>query len=294
MMSKGFEVNIPVIKGVGPSVYGVLEAAWLLPALLIGAKNRIWEIPCPPRMGQVTKVWLQFGYMIYNGVQYELTPEGERLMAVIPLLDYEFSMMNQQLDENYVTDPNKYVQLRTALAAYTEHFTQPLLDFVAHSSSPGAANILDFGGGDGIYLEAALDARPMAMGYLFDKAPGDRLKDDPRVEIMTEQFANITACFPLGNLDTIIVSEVLHVMGGEKQLHVITALAALLKPGGNMILIEQYPNFRLDWRMEAMTEQGACLAPNDILSLTDAMGGELKLLSNLSCATHYAANFTRV
>jgi hypothetical protein len=292
----GFDVNLPYIEGVGPSVYGILEAAWLVPAMIAGAYNRIWEYnENVHKMSNVTKIWLEFGWLATDvDGNIELTASGERLLEVIPLVDYEFSMMNQQLDKDYVTDPRKYEQLRTALANYTEQFMAPLLRYVACLPSPGATAILDFGGGDGVYLEAVLRAIPEANGYLYDKAPGTRLAGNHSVEIIVAQFSEITDHFKLGSLDFIIVSEVLHVMGKEVQHHAITTLTALLKTGGKIVIIEQQPNFRLDWRMEAMTEAGACLTVPDIVALADSLSGSLVVTGNQISATHYALVFTKV
>jgi len=292
----GFDVRLPYISEIGPSVYGILEAAWLVPAILAGVNNRIWEYnPTVHKLQNVIKIWEEFGWLDGDGDSLKLSASGERLVKIAPLVDYEFSMMNQQLDRNYVTDPRKYSKLRAALAVYTEEFMPNLLRYVACLTSPGSdKKVLDFGGGDGVYLEATLHACPDAIGYLYDKAPGTRLAGNQSTEIIVADFADVTNHFQLSSLDTIIVSEVLHVLGKEKQHTVMTTLVALLKTGGKLVVIEQQPNFRLDWRMEAMTEAGACLTPSDVVALADSLSGALTKTGEQTSATHHVFVFTKV
>jgi SAM-dependent methyltransferase len=284
-------------KGVSP--YAVLEAAWCLPAIIHGIRNKIWSHPYDTRLmpHPVLVLWAEMGLLEVHEqdddtAQPVLTQGGEDIVKLGELFEYEFSMMLQQLEGDYTTKPEKYRSLRKALACYTDLYLQPLVDWIWSESEH--YRILDFGGGDGYILRKLLEASSnTSSGVLFDKAPSLEagFLDNLSVELFTGDFLAPDNSFVKDHphqFDTIVFSEVMHCLGPLQYDIVLSQLAKLLTPGGRVFVIEQHQNFRLNWRMHDMTKGGMALTPDMVRDVFDTMTHlGLQTLEQRSTATHH-------
>lgn len=294
LFQNGMEFIYPRTED-GPSLYGLLEGAWMFAALIKGIRTKVWRAD-PKEPNPVASAWARQGLIavLENDGKQEivLTKAGENVIACAGLLEYEFSMMSQQLSGDYVTDPVKYAGLRTALGSYSKRFLPDMHDWVVRQAVMDGGRFFDFCGGDGEYLLNFLRKWPCAQGMLYDRAPaipdaqgaldpyvrmgikgGDAFADD-------QFFANHAGAY-----DIVLLSEILHCKGPEQRQFLLRRAASLLKPGGVVLVIEQYPNLRLDWRMQDMTEGGECISEQQLCIEADVAG--LVAVSGIKSVSHY-------
>lgn len=291
----------------GISPYALLEAAWCLPAILYGIRNKIWigehsktVVPHP-----VLVLWVEMGLLLVseeNGddLVVTLTEGGSNVVAMHELFEYEFSMMIQQLDGDTETKPEKYKSLRGALGHFSDIYLEALVGWVIDKSD--RVRILDFGGGDGHMLRKLLDSTHDGQNYrgsgvLLDKAPtmDPGMWDHYPVEIYCENFLEkltLVREHP-HEFDTIVVSEVLHCLNMQQISVVIPKLARLLAPGGKLFIIEQGQNFRLNWRLHDFTDGGFTQTPDVVREMFEARPNlELIVAEQIATATHHATVLT--
>lgn len=299
LFKNGTEVIFATTQ-LGPSLYSILEAAWMLPALIEGIRSKVWEEDLKTQ-NPVTGVWFKLGLLApaYKGADaaptsMKLSESGERVAACVDLLEYEFSMIQQQLDGNFKTDPSKYANLRKGLAAYTSNFMPEVTKFVS-AMLPEGGRMFDFCGGSGEYLAHAIATVKNSTGILFDKAPGleirgttisvitgDAKLPHPVFEVMAEDG---------GQIDLVLMSEILHCMGEPERKEAISKCFKMLKVGGKLIVLEQFPNMRLDWRLFNMTTDGVCLPMERLVYEVQAF--DLKPVSTIEAVAHYGVVFEK-
>ena len=290
-----------------PSIYSLLEGVWSFAAILKGIKDKIWERVYPVgELPPVVQLWYDIGLLELvpsstdESLVATLSSKGDAVFMMEDLLEYEFSMVNQQLDTDYQTDPEKYKKLRKALGDYSHVYLKELHIWLS-DSIPRGSHILDFGGGEGKYLQSVLNAHfgKGTTGVLLDKAPSYAIKDSkvaPFVNVKQYNFTDnsfIEEC--KGRFKAIIISEVLHVMSPDRRVETYNQLWDLLAPDGLLFILEQHTNLRLDWRMYDMTEGGSCISLQDMIEEVHSVlpTAQLPLKEYIELPTHYGVMFEK-
>lgn len=301
LFQNGMELLFPRTED-GPSIYALMEGAWMFAALIQGIRTKVWEsdinkpnpvAACWAKLGLVEVVALEIHPVQHKG---QLTEAGHRVVACQGLLEYEFSMMKQQLDSNFTTDPAMYQQLRGGLEHYARAFLPDMHDWITQQVAFDGALFFDFCGGDGGYLHSFLKTWPQAQGMLFDREPGMRGSHDvvSRTGIKAgdafgdDQFFRNHA----GAYDVVLMSEILHCKGPEDRQFLLQRAKSLLKPTGVLLVVEQYPNLRLEWRMHDMTEAGQCLSEQQVAFEAEAAG--FMAVSGINSFTHYGLRLEQI
>lgn len=283
----GNTAHFSYIDKLGLSPYSLLEGAWAFVGIIEGIRTEIWY---GDKHHPIFKLWVSLE--LIDKDTGELTIAGSNIVNTQDLFEYEFSMMQQQLVHDFETDPNKYVKLRGALERYSdiylEELTKWMIDLI-----PEGGRVLDFGGGNGHYLHKILVANQTATGILYDKAPATFIPPQfvGRMVIKKESFKDETGFFQefVGCFDSIVMSEVLHCIAVEEWPKTINLLTGLLKSGGSLIILEQQHGFRLDWRLQSLSD-GMSIPPAfisrklDEIVLTDS---SLSVSLIMDAPTHY-------
>lgn len=300
LFTHGLEFLFPRTED-GPSLYALLEAAWTVTALVRGIRERVWDQPVAGP-NPIAVCWVKLGLLEVVNAQEQgaelqsalrVTPAGHRVISCQGLLEYEFDMMQQQLSGNFETDPAKYARLRQGLAAYTTAFLPDTLQWVAEQAQPALGRIrplmFDFCGGEGGYLHHFLRQWPEGQGILFDRQLPDYVPADvkPRMAAAVGDAFGSDEFFAqhAGAYDIVLLSEILHCKGYEARLELLRRAKALCKPGGVVLVVEQYPNLRLEWRMNDMTEAGQCLSEQQ--TAVEAAEVGLIAVSGIHSLSHY-------
>lgn len=288
----------------GPSLYAILEGAWLGAALVQGIRSKVWECD-PTKPNPIAASWANTGLLevktvekgeMAGAVYCTLTPAGERVVACADLLEYEYSMIQQQLDSNFKTDPAKYRALRKGLENYAGAFLPEMVDWVSRGGdAPMDVKPLmfDFCGGNGGYLRAFLRFNPDAAGMLFDRDPGVGELGGVlnRMGIYSGDAMGSSVWFAsqAGAYDVVLMSEILHCKGKEERLFMLRRAKSLLKPGGSILVVEQFPGLRMEWRMNDMTQGGQCLLEAQVVAEAQECG--LMGVAGIHCLSHYGIRF---
>jgi SAM-dependent methyltransferase len=309
LFSNGMQFLFPRTED-GPSIYAVMEGAWMFAALIKGIRQKVWESN-PTEANPVATCWARLGLIEVEdrgidlnreqeGPQVYLTGAGKRVIDCQALLEYEFSMMQQQLDGAFETDPAKYVALRGGLENYSVAFLPDMHQWVAEQgklSVPNPLKFFDYCGGNGGYLASFLAANPTAQGLLYDREPGltkasgavlarmgikagDAFKDD-------QFFANHAGAY-----DVVLLSEILHCKGPAERQFLLQRAKSLLKLSGVLLVIEQYPNLRLEWRMHDMTEAGQCISEQMVAA--EAQDAGFMAVSGIHSLSHFGIRLEQV
>lgn len=309
IFSHGNQFLFPRCEDGAPSLYGLLEGVNVFGMVLYGLRSKIWLRAVPNQPDAVAACWAQLGLL---GVEHHesgprpvLTDIGKRVVACADLLEYEFTMLNKQVDGRaQATDPALYSQLRKGLSAFADNFLQPMLAFISNElytvnpNKPEQLEVLDFCGGDGYYLKALRDHDPLLKLTLVDRVAMPELDaqahniESLAGDVLADNGANpiLDLHFDDRRFDLIIMSEILHCKGAENRAKLIRSAASLLKPGGKLIVIEQFPNSRLEWRMEVMTGEGKTLIHDQVAYEVQAVEG-LKPSSFIQGVSHYGITF---
>ncbi len=277
LFQNGMELLFPRTED-GPSIYALMEGAWMFAALIQGIRTEVWKsdiskpnpvAACWAKLGLLEVVTATIGGLpIHEDQRGILTAAGQRVVDCQGLLEYEFSMMNQQLDSNFVTDPAMYQKLRGGLDNYARAFMPDMHYWITQQAALDGGLFFDFCGGDGGYLHSFLKAWPQAQGMLFDRAPKPPLNLDtgPRMSVMVGDALGDHVWFACqaGAYDVVLMSEILHCKGPKDRQFLLQRAKSLLKPTGVLLVVEQYPNLRLEWRMHDMTDGGQCLSEQEV------------------------------
>lgn len=303
LFQNGMELLFPRTED-GPSIYALMEGAWMFAALIQGIRSKVWTAPLDGP-NPVAACWAKLGLIEVKTqpatpdtdyAQYAvLTEAGHRVVACQGLLEYEFSMMKQQLDSNFTTDPTMYQQLRGGLEHYARAFLPDMHDWITRQVAFDGALFFDFCGGDGGYLHSFLKTWPAANGALFDRAPGAPLPDvAPRMCVKAGDAFGDGQFFAqqAGAYDVVLMSEILHCKGPEDRLFLLQRAKSLLKPTGVLLVVEQYPNLRLEWRMHDMTTAGQCLSEQQVAFEAEAAG--FMAVSGINSFTHYGLRLEQI
>lgn len=292
LFKHGIELLFPRTED-GPSLYALLEGAWMNVALIQGVRQKVWESAKSGEPNAVAACWANLGLLTPAG----LTPAGLRVVECVELLEYEFSMMQQQLSGDFKTDPVKYQGLRVALGNYTKQFMPDMLRWVAEQrlGDDPVQVFMDFCGGDGVYVKHWLRAWPDSYGMLFDRTTPEEMDADIAQQLAafggdalgSDQFFETYA----GTYDVLLMSEILHCKGFTERALLLERAKKLLRPGGVLLVIEQYPNLRLEWRMQDMTKDGQCLSEIEVTE--EAHNAGFLPISGIRSLSHYGIRFEK-
>lgn len=302
----GFSVKFANVDG-KPSVYSMLEGAWSFAAIVKGIRDEIWKTTYDLEdITPIVRLWYAFDLIDLKLNTHSdewlplLTSKGRLVVDTQDLLEYEFSMINQQLDSNHVTDPEKYKKLRKALGDYSVKYLPQMHEWLADNIRP-QSHILDFGGGEGKYLQSVLEAHygRGTTGVLADKSPSRAImksKIAPFVQVLEHNFTdNSFTDIYRGRFSAIIVSEVLHVMSKERREETYKQLWDLLSDNGVLFILEQHVNLRLDWRLHDMTDGGKCISKDNMIEEVHSVIYDYRLpvCSEIDLDTHYGVMFCK-
>jgi len=289
----GMEFRYPVSEH-GPSLYGMLEALWTLVALAKGSRDKVWETATPGAVDAVAAAWARMGLLVatpdQKGVQ--LTKQGANVAECAALLEYELAMIGHQLNGN-ATDPTMYAQLRNGLENYSNAYLSELLNWAAlqvkHITTPA---VLDYCGGNGAFIKRCCELHPGAYGMLIDRvAPASTpFAVEVRVGDVLAAENNPTEGLD-DQFDMVVMSEILHCKGAEDRARMIADAYRMLKVGGVLIVAEQFPGLRLEWRLAAMTEAGHTLEKEVVAFEVQAV--PFKPSGYIEAFSHYAIAFTK-
>jgi ubiquinone/menaquinone biosynthesis C-methylase UbiE len=103
----------------------------------------------------------------------------------------------------------------------------------------------DIGAGEGAFTLALADLLgPGGRIVAVDRDPGALQTNEERVRArfpaveLTTLTADMTDALPLSDLDGLVAANSLHYVRRERQVEVVRALAALLRPGGRFVIVE--------------------------------------------------------
>lgn len=281
----------------GPSLYGIMEAVWLLAALAKGGRERVWETARVGQADPVAAAWVRAGLMAPQADgSVLLTEAGVNVAACVDLIEYELAMVQRQLDGVTKTDPVMYEKLRRGLYAYTLHFLPDVLNWVTEMVPVDASTyaVLDYCGGDGCYIEHIAGGKSYVDAWMIDKAPG-RTAQLQRMGVNVRQgdvLSDPSVTEDLdGFFDLIIMSEILHCQGAKGRADMLAQANAMLKPGGMLVVIEQFPGRRLDWRLYDMTQSGQTLSEEQVAYEVQAF--PLKPVGTVHAISHYGIQFKK-
>lgn len=300
IFKNGMEFLFPTSNH-GPSLYGIMEGMWLNVMLIQGIRQRIWETAQVGNPDAVAAAWAAAGLLTVTGgeeaPQVVLTEAGQNVIACAGLLEYEFNMASHQLTGNSETDPAMYTKLRGGLSAYAEKFLPEMLEWVGGFAAQLANPImLDYCGGAGTYAKAVNRATEgRAVTWMADKA----VSPEVREELVNGHGVTIREGDVLSGVlddlgeffDLIVASEILHCKGAAERNQMLADMYRMLRPGGMLIVIEQFPTRRLEWRMEMMTAEGQTLRPEQVAFEVQAFA--LAPVGHIECVSHYGTAFVK-
>lgn len=290
----------------GPSLYGILEGAWMLPVLLKGLRTKIWEQEIPDgvkHIDPITTGWLKLGLLeplFANETDkrvtgFPLTENGKRVVACAGLLEYEFSVMEQQLNGTLETDPVKYAQLRDGLAAYSTNYLGPIYEWLGTLFDGTERKIMDYCGGKGQYLNHLMTQFEHIEGHLVDKRANEAtLPEDAyrhNYDITAPLFKEEVVDQWGGEFDLIIMSECLHCVDEKGRAAMIAHAYNLLRLGGTLVILEQFPNLRLDWRLHDLSHGGSVLGMDQVAYEVQYL--PFKPATTLQAVSHFGISFTK-
>lgn len=281
----------------GPSLYGLLEGVWSVAALVKGARIRIWEKASAGTPDPIAAAWARMGLLRATAEgDVVLTEAGHNILGCIDLLEYELAMLPRQLAaEIPPTDPAMYAQLRTGLREYANRFLRPMLEWAMQDAKAGSQMVLDYCGGSGPYARAAAQAGDNTV-WLIDKAlhPTD-----------CEEFGHLGVTLRVGNVleqpeltedlagffDLIVMSEILHCQPEAGRAVMLQQCYNMLAPGGKLVVIEQIPTTRMEWRLRDMTKGGHTICKEQMAF--EVQAHPLRPDGYIECISHYGISFKK-
>lgn len=308
LFKNGMEFLFPRTED-GPSIYSIMEGAWLFAALVKGIREKVWECD-PATPNPVAAAWARAGLLevspaVFDGLpddedlRVHLTGAGKRVVDCQALLEYEFSMMQQQLDGNFKTDPAKYKALRGGLDNYAVAFLPDMHTWIADQAptTTKTPRFFDYCGGSGGYLASFLATHKGAQGLLFDREPGVTKTSAAvlsRMGIMAGDAFGDDLFFTnhAGAYDVVLLSEILHCKGPSDRQFLLQRAKSLLRPDGVVLVVEQYPNLRLEWRMHDMTDAGQCISEQMVAA--EAQDAGFMAVSGMHSLSHYGIRLEQI
>jgi len=225
-----------------------------------------------------------------------LTFEGQEMVLSKPLLEYEFNVACERIyNEDPKTDPMNYTLLRRGLGKYfDQHIQKTFIDVFKGSFKIGhseelPARVLDLGCGSGQYSIAINNLHLPIQLTLVDKS------DDHKHLPFNNFQADIAqpGVIYTNQYDYIIMSEIIHCMSENEITNVLDGINDCLTPKGRVIVTEQFPSHRMDWRMETYSEGGKMYTSGEIASFFEKIEMVEVGFAENSNQSHYLQTFSR-
>ena len=280
----GFYCPVALTEHQDVSPYGLLEMLWMAPAILEGIRTEVW---LKDTITPVYTLWVNFG-LIEDG---KLSDAGRRMCSLEGLFEYEIGMVQQQLIGDTTTDPAQYAKLRQGLAAYTDNYLDRFTDFLG-SALPANGYMVDLAGGVGALTSQVLEKRPDVSALVIDKAHA--FPETPRKFFAKRDILAGSWEGEVKGADLILISEFLHCLDADHRYQVYEKLVTVISGNTRVVIIEQFPNFRLDWRLRDMsTHSGRCLNQQELLNeLAIHLPFVATEVRVMQTSTHYALMLT--
>ena len=231
----------------------LLEGFWRLPALIAGCEAQLAKVPVNP---YVQAIWTREGWTL------------DEACVILGLVKHELKMAEAQAHNQPIRiSAVDYGLLRSAFSHYTKSTmaipTQLIASLLPNSDEN--SQILDYGGGEGRYLQMVMDAIPDydLSGFVVDKAPPAfplrhifYIQRDFKVDThwYKDGQLNFLECF-----DFILLNEVLHCQELAHFKYLLNSSYNMLKPGGWLVIGERDPTPEFQWRMSLATQGGHAL-----------------------------------
>lgn len=275
-------------------MYGILDTFFNLPAILVGIKNRVWEIGQKNRkLAPVYEIWCKIGLIDTDG---NLTPDGKDIVQhgkdmaeyyvdVLPIL-----LKTDTSEDIDGISPETYQKLRSGLAEYHKRFIAPYFWSALGYGTDQTGLMVDVCGGAGLY----------AASWIYGENAGkdninlDRAKtrsavviDRPGVqtEVTTGSYQfwpvdvfsglDVSTGMPIttwkkpleGRAKVVLLSEILHCKSLAERAWLVDLARSLLREDGSIVVNERHPNSYFSWRMACLTSHGESLDRREIAEL---------------------------
>lgn len=240
-----------------------------------GIQLRIWEDR--KKSPAVFDQWL---YLDLIGETGAMTHLGAEIVAIRDLLLYEFAIAVDQMNHAVpVTNPDNYVVLRRGLGQYFEqHIKSTFINSVQqvyHQKRPDEQfRVLDLGCGNGQYSNALQHDSKLNFSLTLIDRSFDH--SDLKFRSFTADIVKDNWEKDLRHFDLIMMNEFLHCLSRKEIKIVLEKCASLIHPRAGLFLItEQFPNERMDWRMQTYSKGGKMYSPFEYDDFFMAQGFKL-------------------
>jgi len=176
-------------------------------------------------------------------------------------------------------NPPRVKRFMSAMAAAPDARTKRIVDLCLERR-PGAATLLDLGGGPG-HLSRGFAARGLAATIVdtedvvehVTKAYG--LADERRIEMVSADF-NVDP-LPRGPFDVVLLSNILHIYAPERNMALLARAAEVTAPGGVVAIAEFVRGrsgkaARFAVQMLLHTQEGDAYTEDDLVGWLEAAG----------------------
>ena len=218
--------------------------------ILLGIKQKIWN--------KTTFIKGSPAYLLHEIWEnndlidtYGLTSTGKDMVNNFEFLKYELAIAVKQSQEyNYDLGNWEYDMLRTGLGKQFNTGIRDTFLVKTDEYTRGQDVFLDLGCGSGAYAKALLTRHELQSAVLIDR----------KVEFTHERANYIEADFTEYNwwgaepFNYILAIQVLHCLTDGELLFIMDKLHKAIKPGGYLIVGEQYPSARMIFRMKNTTD----------------------------------------
>lgn len=279
---QGFTFQAPNTEAGELSPYGVLEMLWVAPAILKGIQQSVWSADHPN--DHLKQMWVKLGLLTTDG---QLSDIGNKFVELESLFEYEIGMINQQLSGEFDTKPEKYAALRQGLKNYSDLYLEMFVDELA-AAIPANGTMIDLAGGAAALTTRILAKRPDVKAIVVDRELA--FEETERMEFHEcDIFSNDDWGRVSPQVDLILCSEFLHCCDKPHRIKVYDQMAEAVKDKAAIAIVEQYPNFRLEWRLRDMSSKnGHCVNPQGLLcEIIDNFPMNTRLDKVADTSTHY-------
>jgi len=250
------------------NIYNIINTVWQLPAILVGIENEIWKnhhipIISNKRRNIIKKIWKELDLLDDD---YDLTKEGQEIVKLKSLLEYQIKMIPYHLKDNFYTKlsikSSEYELLRNGLGEYFDVYLKDIFKELKYRRLYW--DVLDYGGGDACYSKSFLKENPHSNSLIVDRILNFKEKDN--LKFLKNDFEENKEWFLThkNKYNLIILSELLHCKNKEWRSYLIDSCFYMLKQGGRLLICEKSPTLFFQWRMDIFTHGGECIDRSEI------------------------------
>jgi len=270
-------------------MYHLLNSVWVVPAVCAGVRARVWEHQPTdqPKLAPISEIWIEHGLMTRSGM---LTALGDACIASVDLFEYYcqiFEIHYQNKGGEHAT-PEQYDTLRAGLGAYTMHVMRDVFTRVGIEDNKWRT--LDLGCGDGTYSKLFMDSNPCSHAILIDRS---RTFPSKPVGCSFHQcdFLKDTQ-WTKRKYNFIMLNEILHCLSDIMTEDLINLCSQCLdKEEGYIMIGEKIPTPYFQWRMDLMSDRGACISLDECVAFMRVH--DYSLVRIATYETHYFGVFER-